>query len=152
MLLFHGLAGFGGIGGGAVGIGIMGAGYRITFEVASSASLLYEFVQVIGHGGTGSSAQATRGSSLPWPRAISLPVWELIGWRWQHCSRASVQGLMSSFVYRHRTLTPYLHLSVPLEGLRTLGEAADPSPESRQLGDILLQLRKVGAICIRASC
>lgn len=32
MLLFHGLAGFGGIGGGAKGVGILGAGYRITFQ------------------------------------------------------------------------------------------------------------------------
>ena len=39
MLLFHGLAGFGGVGGGAVGVGIMGAGYRTTFQVASVAIL-----------------------------------------------------------------------------------------------------------------
>ena len=35
MVMFHGLAGFGGIGGGKGGVGIMGSGSRITFQVAS---------------------------------------------------------------------------------------------------------------------
>ena len=33
MLMFHGLAGFGGIGKGAIGVGIMGAGSVINFQV-----------------------------------------------------------------------------------------------------------------------
>lgn len=68
MLLCHGLAGFGGIGGGKrIGdVGIMGAGYRITFQVAALARIRDIVVAQIAIP-SGPSTKPRDASKLPSP-------------------------------------------------------------------------------------